>query len=100
MVMVLGSVDDERTFSNLAFVIYQSFGIGLLHIGSNCSHVCPRILLPRNIPILHFNLCMEKGAAPLWDDRVGFMKVGHLFWVCLYMFTTLMLCFWFHTSFV
>jgi hypothetical protein len=32
MVMVLGSVDDEQTFPNLAFVIYQSFKIGLLHI--------------------------------------------------------------------
>jgi hypothetical protein len=31
MVMVLGNVDEEQTFSNLAFVIYQSFGNGLFH---------------------------------------------------------------------
>jgi hypothetical protein len=61
--------------------------------GSNCSHVCPRISLPGNIPILHFNSCMEGGATILWDDKVGLMYVCHRFWVCLYGFTTLKLCF-------
>jgi hypothetical protein len=68
--------------------------------GSNCLHVCPRILFPGNIPILHFNLCTKGRATSLWDDRVGFMQVCHLFWVYLYRFTTLRLCFWFYTSFV
>lgn len=68
--------------------------------GSNCSHVCPRILLRRNIPILHFNLCTKRGATSLWDNKVTLTQVCHLFWVCLYTFTTLRLCFWFYIGFV
>jgi hypothetical protein len=39
--------------------------------GSNCLFVRPRILLLRNIPILHFNLCMEGRVTLLWDDIIG-----------------------------
>jgi hypothetical protein len=68
--------------------------------GLSCSHVCPRILLPINIPILHFNLCIEGRVALLRDDKIGLVWVCHLFWVYLCGFTTLRLCFWYYTNFV
>jgi hypothetical protein len=100
MVMVLGSVEDKRTFSNLAFVKLKLLELAYFAFGFSCLHVYLRILLPGNIPILHFNLCMEGRTTPLWDDIIGLMQVCHLFWVFLYGFTTLRLCLWFYTNFV
>jgi hypothetical protein len=57
--MVLGNMEDERTFSNLFLHEIKVPKLFDCALGSHCANVCIEVLHLGNLPILHNNVHLE-----------------------------------------
>jgi hypothetical protein len=88
MVMVLGNLEDEWTFSNLSFMKLKLQNRFIMRLDLCCVDVCTQVLLLGNIPILHSNMRLE-----WWPSALCIFLVCHIISSYHWFYKQFILCF-------